>query len=63
MMAAAAGRDPIPVTNFGTAPNREAIGELIELGIHRAVMRLPSAPADVVLPLLDRQAELIEAFS
>ena len=62
-MAAAAGRDPIPVTHFGTAPNREAIGELIELGIHRAVIRLPAAPADVVLPLLDRQAELIEAFN
>jgi probable F420-dependent oxidoreductase len=62
-MAADAGRDPIPVTNFGTAPNREAIEELIELGITRAVFRLPSAPADDVLPLLDRQAELVAAFS
>ena len=60
---AAAGRDPIPVTNFGTAPNREAIEELVDLGIHRAVLRVPPAPADVVIPLLDRQAELIEAFS
>ena len=33
------------------------------LGIERAVMRLPSAPVDVVIPLLDRQAELVEAFS
>jgi probable F420-dependent oxidoreductase len=62
-MAADAGRDPIPVTNFGTAPNREAIEELIELGITRAVFRLPSAPADDVMPLLDRQAELVAAFS
>jgi probable F420-dependent oxidoreductase len=58
-----AGRDPIPVTNFGTAPNREAIEELIDLGIHRAVFRLPAAPADVVIPLLDRQAELVAAFN
>ena len=62
-MAAAAGRDPIPVTNFGTDPNRETIAELIDLGIHRAVLRLPSAPADVVLPLLDSHTRLIEAFS
>ena len=62
-MAADAGRDPIPVTNFGTAPHREAIEELIELGITRAVFRLPSAPADEVMPLLDRQAELVAAFS
>lgn len=62
-MAAAAGRDPIPVTNFGVAPNPEVIEDLIELGVHRVVMRLPSASADVVLPLLDEQAELIETFS
>jgi probable F420-dependent oxidoreductase len=62
-MSAAAGRDSIPVTNFSTVPNPEAIEELIKLGVHRAVMRLPSASADVVLPLLDEQAKLIEAFS
>ena len=55
----AAGRDPIPVSNWGTAPNREAIDELIDLGVDRAVFGLPSAKSDEVIPILDRYAELI----
>lgn len=61
--AAEAGRDEIPVTNFGTAPNREAVEELMDLGVARAVFRVPPAPADVVIPLLDRQAELVASLS
>tara|TARA_B100000700_G_scaffold314975_1_gene402326 strand:- start:3822 stop:4658 length:837 start_codon:yes stop_codon:yes gene_type:complete len=55
----AAGRAQIPVSNWGTAPNREAIDELIDLGVDRAVFGLPSAKSDEIIPILDRYAELI----
>tara|TARA_B110001454_G_scaffold41728_2_gene40996 strand:- start:3107 stop:3943 length:837 start_codon:yes stop_codon:yes gene_type:complete len=57
--AEAAGRGPIPVTNWGTAPNREAIDELADIGVGRAIFGLPSAKEDEVIPLLDRYAEVI----
>ncbi len=62
-LAEEAGRDPIPVATFGTPPNLEAVEEMASLGVHRCVFGLPAAPADVVLPLLDRQATIIEAFN
>lgn len=61
-LAEEAGRDPIPVSTFGTPPNLEAVEEMASLGVHRCIFGLPSAPADVVLPLLDRQASIIEAL-
>ena len=54
-----AGRGPIPVTNWGTAPNREAIDELAGIGVGRAIFGLPSAKEDEVIPLLDKYAEVI----
>jgi len=54
-----AGRGPIPVTNWGTAPNREAIDELADIGVGRAIFGLPSAKEDEVIPLLDKYAEVI----
>ena len=54
-----AGRGPIPVTNWGTAPNREAIDELADIGVGRAIFGLPSAKEGEVIPLLDRYAEVI----
>ena len=54
-----AGREPIPVTNWGTAPNREAIDELADIGVGRAIFGLPSAKEDEVIPLLDKYAEVI----
>ena len=54
-----AGRRPIPVTNWGTAPNREAIDELADIGVGRAIFGLPSAKEDEVIPLLDKYAEVI----
>lgn len=54
-----AGRGPIPVTNWGTAPNREAIDELADIGVGRAIFGLPSAKEDEVIPLLDRYAAVI----
>lgn len=59
----AAGRDPgsMRVVPFGTIPNAEKLRYYESLGIDEVVVRIPSAPADVVLPLLDRYAELITA--
>src|SRR5262245_8562480 len=57
----AAGRDPasLRVVPFGTVPSPEKLAYYEDIGITEVVLRLPSAPADVVLPLLDRYAELL----
>lgn len=60
-MAAAAGRDPasLPVT-FGNAPEDAALlGRYRDLGVARVTVRLPAAPADTILPILDRYAALM----
>ena len=61
-LAAEAGRDPLPVSVFGARPNEEAITELAEAGVHRALFPLPPAPESEVIPLLDRQTRVIEQF-
>ena len=61
-LAEEAGRAPIPVTAFGVAPNAEAVEEMASVGAHRVIFNLPAAPAEEVLPLLDRQAALVEQF-
>jgi probable F420-dependent oxidoreductase len=61
-LAAEAGRDPIPVSAFGTPPNVEAVERMAGLGVDRCIFPVPSAPAEEVLPLLDKQAAVIEAF-
>ena len=53
------GRDPIPVSVFGARPRREALDELEAAGAERTILWIPPAPADTVLPILDRYAELI----
>jgi probable F420-dependent oxidoreductase len=53
-----AGRGRLPVTVFGVRSDRALIDELEEAGVSRCVLRLPPAPADTVLPALDRAAEL-----
>ncbi len=60
-MAAAAGRSPetVPVTVFGIAEDLDRLQLYRERGIARAVVSLPSARADEILPVLDRWAELI----
>ena len=52
----AAGRDPdaFEVTFYAASPDN--IDQLAQRGIDRAVFRLPSAPAEKVLPLLDTYA-------
>jgi len=59
--AARAGRDmkTISVSVFGATPERKALDRFAEAGITRAILRLPSEPRDVVLPLLDQYATLI----
>jgi probable F420-dependent oxidoreductase len=56
-----AGRDPaaVRVVPFGTVPNREKLDYYQSLGIDEVVLRIPSAPADVVLPILDEYAKLV----
>jgi probable F420-dependent oxidoreductase len=60
-MAADAGRDTaaVPVTIFGAPENLDRLKRYGDQGIARAVVTLPSAKADEILPVLDRWAELI----
>ncbi len=56
-----AGRDPasLDLLIFFSLPDRGKVDYYREMGVTRTVFGLPSAPADVVLPLLDRYAELL----
>ncbi|HVP27552.1 MAG TPA: LLM class F420-dependent oxidoreductase [Myxococcota bacterium] len=57
---AARGRDfgSLDLSVFGVPPRDEPVEKLIGLGFHRVVFSLPAAPAEEVLPLLDRCAEV-----
>ncbi len=56
-----AGRDPesISLTMFGAPANADAVKFLADLGFGRLVLPLRSAPADKVLPRLDRYASFV----
>ncbi|WP_428485320.1 LLM class F420-dependent oxidoreductase [Rhodopila sp.] len=56
-----AGRDPAscPVTIFGAGEDIETLSRYRDLGIARVAVSLPAAKEDIVLPILDRWAELI----
>jgi probable F420-dependent oxidoreductase len=56
-----AGRDPdeLDLLIFFSVPDKGKLDYYAEMGVGRTVFGLPSAPADVVLPLLDRYAELL----
>jgi probable F420-dependent oxidoreductase len=58
--AARAGRsfEGLNLTAFTAPIKEEAVAGWIEQGFHRVVFGLPSASPDVVLPMLDRAAEL-----
>jgi probable F420-dependent oxidoreductase len=60
-MAMEAGRDPasVPISIFGAPENFDRLKRYRDQGIARAVVTLPSAKADEILPVLDRWAELI----
>ena len=55
------GRDPaeLKVIPFGTIPDRGKLEYYESIGLTEVVLRVPSAPADVVLPILDGYAKLI----
>jgi len=58
---AAAGRDPdaMDVIPFGSLPDPGKLDHFERIGVTECVLRLPSAPRDVVLPILDEHAELV----
>jgi probable F420-dependent oxidoreductase len=60
-MAADAGRDPagVPVSIFGAPENLDRLKRYSDQGVARAVVTLPSAKSDEILPVLDRWADLI----
>jgi probable F420-dependent oxidoreductase len=60
--AAEAGRDPIPVSVFGAPANAEALDELAEAGVHRAILSLPPADEGQVITVLDRYASFVEEY-
>lgn len=61
-LAAEAGRGTIPVSLYSASSKPEAIEEYEAMGVERIVFWAPPAPADQVLPLLDRYAPLVERF-
>ena len=60
-MLTEAGRDPatFPVSLFSSVEDADVLKRYRDLGIVRVVFSLPSAKADVVLPLLDKWAGLM----
>jgi hypothetical protein len=44
---------------FGSIPDEGKLDHFEKIGVTEVVMRLPSAPRDVVLPMLDKQAALV----
>lgn len=55
--------DTIQRSIFGVGPNPEQVTDLIEIGFQRIIFGLPPAPAETVLPLLDRYAEIKAEFN
>ena len=56
-----AGRDPsdLEITPFGSTPDHGKLDHFETVGVTEVIFDLPSAPADQVLPLLDRYATLV----
>jgi probable F420-dependent oxidoreductase len=56
-----AGRDPstLEVVPFGSIPDPGKLEHFESIGVTECVFRLPSAPADEVLPVLDRYVALL----
>lgn len=60
-----AGRDfgELDLSVFGVGPDEARARELMALGFQRLVFGLPPAPAEKVLPIMDRYAELADRLS
>lgn len=61
--AETAGRDPasLEIIPFGSIPTPGKLEHFASIGVTGCVFRLPSAPADEVLPVMDEWAALLEA--
>lgn len=62
-LAEEAGRPRPSVTVFGSREEAEALEGYAEAGVDRVLFRLPSEPAETILPRLQRLAELIPQAS
>ena len=60
-LVAEAGRDPstLEIVPFGSLPDRGKLEHFASIGVTECVFRVPSAGADVVLPILDEWAALL----
>ena len=58
-LAEDAGRPPFPITTFGTPRDPAALEQLADAGVTCAVFGIKAAPADDVLPRLDKLARLV----
>ena len=60
-----AGRKPsdVPVSIFSAPDDEAVLGQYQDMGIERAVLGVPSKGEDVILPLLDTYAALLEKFA
>lgn len=58
-----AGRDPatLRIVPFGTIPDEGKVDYYASIGIEELVLRVPSAPAEAVLGVLDDYARFVEA--
>ena len=59
-----AGRDPesMQIIPFGSHPSPDKLEHFARIGVTECVFRLPSAPRDEVLPVLEEQARLISEW-
>ena len=62
-LAAAAGRDPIPVSVFSARATPEHIEHYASIGVSRAIFGLPPAGAAEVVPRLKHHAEAMKAIA
>jgi probable F420-dependent oxidoreductase len=60
-VVASKGRDPdeLQVVPFGSIPDPGKLDHFESIGVTECVFALPSAPADQILPLLDKQAAIV----
>jgi probable F420-dependent oxidoreductase len=58
-----AGRERLPVTVYGAPSDPRAVEGYIAAGVSRCVFRLPAAPAEEVLPALQRAADVARAVA
>ncbi len=57
-----AGHKPSPITTFGPPRAPDAIAKRAQAGVTRCIFGLTAAPAEDVLPRLDKIARLVETM-